>query len=123
MCDVDCTDSAVAWAAGFFDCVGIVAVSKDRQWIGVRHTCRAALEEFRQRWGGEIVGTRWSLNAGDALKFLEDVRPYLLIRAEQAYRYASFFCDPDMEAEVVAWFDSPPAPVAIDKKGRTFSVA
>src|SRR5260370_40314259 len=89
------TDSA--YAAGFLDGEGYIAVLHGRgasYHLEVTASQKTAtpLEWLRDRWGGSVrlrlVNTNpifcWTLYANRALAFLEDVRPWLIVKAEQA---------------------------------------
>lgn len=90
----------ICYAAGFFDGEGTILIGKPTRTCGYRlivsatQTSIAPMEWFCPRWGGTISkrkkrkGRRqawnWTVTSQLALKFLSDVRPFLIVKAEQA---------------------------------------
>jgi hypothetical protein len=83
-----------AWAAGFFDGEGTLALRKTHRCatyfllVRVSNLDRKVLEELRTLWGGRIYkrpGTgsnrrpyyEWSLSPTDAVTFLKDIQPFV----------------------------------------------
>lgn len=97
------------YVAGFFDGEGCIIVAKDS---GARHNKRPSyvlrvdvantdyrvLEMLQREFGGNIARSHgknrpcynWQVNAQLAKKFLEWVRPYLTVKAEQAWLALEF---------------------------------
>ena len=98
------TEIERAYAAGFFDGEGTVTIRTELRktckthvlQIAIGITDRAPLEWMSERFGGNIRGPViraserhkpiyfWQLSAAKAGTFLEEVRPYLLLKAKQA---------------------------------------
>lgn len=91
----------VAWTAGFFDgegCVMIQGLSSGSLRLGVAlgQKVREPLDAVAARWGGTVRVSResrsnrhatmydWRLHGRHAVVFLEEVRPFLLVKAAQA---------------------------------------
>jgi len=92
----------VAWAAGFFDGEGSIAIcrqSKPNDHLyymrcEVTNTHRASLEIFQQLFGGKVYeksqrGNRkpsfvWRASGPVAAQMLEDLYPYLVVKKERA---------------------------------------
>jgi len=86
-----------AWAAGFFDGEGCITIDggKLRQYshvsVQVVQKARAPLDEFAGLFGGGVSSTqngdkcyRWRIRGRKAVRFLEVVRPWLLVKGAQA---------------------------------------
>lgn len=97
------SDFFVAYAAGFFDGEGSVDIrwrvsnapnGKQYERFDLRiHVVQIAtqpLEQMRAKWGGTIAKRKssncsdWVITGSAAAKFLTDVRPYLLVKADEA---------------------------------------
>lgn len=92
--------SDIAYAAGFFDGEGSINIKKPTRTCGYRlvvsatQTIITPIEWFRVRWGGSIrtktettkrkVAWEWTVTSQLALEFLKNVRPFLLVKGEQA---------------------------------------
>ena len=91
------TDVLVPYAAGFFDGEGWVGVvTQVRQGynpiqsllLNIAQVDVRPLETLRERWGGYLSLDKttgcWRLimSAGPAIRFLTDIRPYLVVKAE-----------------------------------------
>jgi hypothetical protein len=88
----------IAYFAGFFDGEGMVAVydASSTYVVVLANTDTRPLMRAQEIWGGRIfcqmrAGTRyakqdfwrWQVYGHNARQFLEDVRPYLILKAEQ----------------------------------------
>lgn len=101
-----------AWAAGFFDgegCVIIVQQSTGTMRLGVdvSQASRAPLDALIDRWGGKInldprprgnrqPAHKWRAHGREAIAFLRDVYPFLLVKgpaAEVAFAYEATIVD------------------------------
>lgn len=98
---VEKTNEEVAYAAGFFDADGTVAISrshlKSRQFE-IAHSMRVAIGQvnyeilcfFKARWGGSIYHNEtrdfhtWQANSWVAHDFLCDIFPFLVLKRCQA---------------------------------------
>lgn len=93
------TDLELAYFAGFFDGEGMVAIyDKSSSYVVVlANTDIRPLKRAQELWGGNLscqprASTkgalqdlwRWTICGRAARPFLEDVRPYLMLKAEQA---------------------------------------
>ena len=95
------SDAEAAYAAGILDGEGSIALTRNRRvrWpspqVAVATTDRELVEWLRQRFGGVIVRKRtyqpqhspsydWKLTDRRALKFLERIRPFLVIHRKRA---------------------------------------
>ena len=89
----------VAYFAGFFDGEGMVAIyDKSSSYrIVLANTDVRPLKRAKELWGGHLYCQsrdttkfalqdlwRWQLCGQEAGGFLEDIRPYLMLKAEQA---------------------------------------
>ena len=89
------------YAAGFFDGEGCILIGRtarsDRTteyylYVNVVNTDRSVLEAFQAQWDGRIYQTKgthktcwqWNCSRQGAARFLREVRPYLLVKGEQA---------------------------------------
>jgi hypothetical protein len=102
---IEPTKEDCAYAAGFFDGEGTVFIAEDRGRKEARgpiynmHVTACQVDPdpihwLQHRWGGTIVrrsaraNTRpcwiWNCFAREALAFLRDVRPYLMVKADEA---------------------------------------
>jgi hypothetical protein len=94
------------YAAGFFDGEGCINASVCRTSSFIRtlvvNTNLEILEEFQQRWGGDINLNKkgkehwkqaytWRLSYAAALQFLKDIYPYLVVKKQQAEAAFIFF--------------------------------
>ena len=101
----NCSAAELAYAAGFFDGEGHIRIchqkSEDRfsltveatqatgvviQWLRDKFGGRTRYDEFTQSYSKSKIGRRWdwSCNATRAALFLITIRPYLIVKAEQA---------------------------------------
>lgn len=88
------------YAAGFFDGEGCVSIHYDKRCdsyvlkTSVSNTVREVLEAFKSRWNGAIHDNKpkkphhsgwssWELQGSNCRPFLEDIRPYTLIKTPQ----------------------------------------
>ena len=89
----------LAYFAGFFDADGCISLSKSRQedckqgykfrlTIEVCQKARSVLHDFQENWGGGIYpghrADRWYLYGDKAARFLQDILPYLRLKAREA---------------------------------------
>ena len=87
------------YAAGFFDGEGCINVSSCRTSLLIRtlvvNTNLEILELFKETWGGTIYQNKkgkehwkqaytWKLSYQLAYKFLQDIYPFLVVKAPQA---------------------------------------
>jgi hypothetical protein len=97
------SDAERAYAAGFFDGEGSVTINSfrddSRSWklsVVVGQLDPRPLRFLLKRWGGQISGPRvngqyeWRIHSASAARFLSDVHPYLIVKAEQAAIVAEF---------------------------------
>lgn len=98
--DLMSTIQDICYAAGFFDGEGSVLIQKPgrtcsyRLRVSASQTTVEPIEWLRQRWGGSVrirkakenrkTVWEWAITTQLALKFLTDVRPFLLVKREQA---------------------------------------
>ena len=90
----------LAYAAGLFDGEGCVQFTRCRSWIHPRilvvNTHRGVLEDLQHQFGGDINSLRhrrprwksswmWRLNGGAAVRFLDRINPWLVIKARHAH--------------------------------------
>ena len=101
------TEVECAYAAGFIDGEGCIAIARRVRWdnkrdayvlrVSVRSTTRGPLDFLRERWGGGLCACGasgsghstcqvwdWQLHARWAARFLEAIYPYLILKKEQA---------------------------------------
>lgn len=97
------TVAECAYAAGFFDGEGTVFIAIDRGRASTRgpifnlrvtaaQVDRTPLVWLQSRWGGSVVQRRrgehqhsaWTCFSRGAAQFLRDVRPYLIVKADEA---------------------------------------
>jgi hypothetical protein len=94
------------YSAGFFDGEGCINVSSCRKTVLIRtlvvNTNLTILEMFKERWGGDIYCNKkgkehwkqaytWRLSNSAAHLFLEDIYPFLVVKAPQAEAAFIFF--------------------------------
>ena len=91
------------YAAGFFDgegCINLMETGPKSSWkrpilrLMITNTFPGILEKFKESYGGNIhwyqaKGNRkirgtWSIVEGPAVKFLETIKPYLIVKAKQS---------------------------------------
>ena len=84
-----------AWAAGFFDGEGCIIIAKrPKDNFALQLTTVqievAPLYKLQRLWGGSVYPSKgkklpcWTINGREAARFLQNIFPYLLVKAEQA---------------------------------------
>jgi hypothetical protein len=84
----------LSWAAGFFDGEGNVNISKDSLQVSVFNTYKPAVDKFQELFGGNVTVRKgsgnsrdcymWFVTTGTAAMVLRLLRPYLVVKQEQA---------------------------------------
>jgi hypothetical protein len=85
----------LSWAAGFFDGEGNVNISQDGLQVSVFNTYKPAVDKFQEMFGGNITIRKgkqgkqrdcymWFTSTGTAAMILRLLRPYLVVKQEQA---------------------------------------
>lgn len=120
----------LAYLAGFFDGEGCVSIGKDlnpKCSYGARHgitinvaqTSRFPLDRFHTRWGGCLIDYaqpreewshvwRWAIKSrAGCLKFLTEVRPYLILKGPQADLCLEFHKIASINKEWTRWKKMP----------------
>lgn len=86
----------LAYFAGFFDGEGMVAIYKSKYVVCLTNTDIRPLKRAKEVWGGHINCQpasgrqyavrdlwRWQIYGHYSRKFLEDIRPYSILKIEQ----------------------------------------
>lgn len=94
------SDLEIAYFAGFFDGEGMVAIYRKKYVVCMTNTDVRPLKRAQDLWGGFIntqgASTRpgairdlwrWQIYGHGARIFLETIRPYLILKAEQVDVY------------------------------------
>jgi hypothetical protein len=102
------------YIAGFFDGEGWITISRDKAYtkyrrkypkyylrVGIQHTNRFILEQIAKIYGGSIHNDapregrhqmfQWALKSGKAVRFLEDLKDFLIIKKPQALLGTEFY--------------------------------
>jgi hypothetical protein len=95
----------IAWAAGFFDgegCITVFRANGGRNHalrVGFAQKNKIPVERFEDLFGGEAIyhmkkdGSGhwyWNLYGRNALRFLQTISPYLVMKADQASTAIAF---------------------------------
>lgn len=92
----DTTSTELAYFAGFFDGEGMVAIYPRKYVAALANTDVRPLQRAQEIWGGYICSQnadtrpaairdlwRWQIYGHNARAFLEDIRPYVILKSEQ----------------------------------------
>lgn len=94
-------DVLKAYAAGWFDSSGYVDVLYDngspQAHFSITQNERSGMDMLCAAWGGTVYSEstthRWRLRQAEIETFLYDVRPYLLVKQDEADKVLAWFSD------------------------------
>ncbi len=101
------------YAAGFFDgegCISVKRVTRPGQRLGyllraqINHTHFPTLQQLKTQWGGYIGSVKqmesryktrwqWALDGDSLVKFLQDIRPFLIEKTPQVEMALQFVAE------------------------------